>query len=104
MVMDEMTLDQIALAAECVTLARLEFVRAVFLSPAEQILEQLVGVKVESTDAETEATREEKARARRRGKRTPRKKKKTPEERDAAILAMASMMGIPIEEEKKPGG
>lgn len=103
MVMEEMTLDQIALAAECVTLARLEFIRAVFLSPAELILEQLVGVKLEGAEAETEATRQEKARAKRRGKRPPRKKKKTPEERDAAILAMAASMGIPIEEEKPPG-
>lgn len=104
MVMDEMTLDQIALAAECVTLARLEFLQAVVLSPLEGIVEALAGVKMESTPAETEAERQAKARER-RGRRGPKKKKKrTPEERDAAILAMAARMGIPIEDEKPPGG
>jgi len=103
MIMEEMTLEQVALAAECITLARLEFVKAVVLDPAISILEQVAGVKVESTDAETEATREEKARAARRKKRGPRRKKKTPEERDAAILAMAASLGLPIEEEKGGG-
>ena len=96
MVMDEMTLDQIALAAESITIARLEFTRAVFLAPLEQLVEQLAGVKVGGREAEIEADRSAKRRTGRRKKAGP--KKRTAEERDARIIAMAAMHGIPIVE------
>jgi hypothetical protein len=96
MIMDEMTMDQIALAAECITLARVEFIRATIVSPAEQILEQFVGATLTGTEPETESNRAARAAARRAGAR-PKKSTRTPEERDANIMAVAARWGMTIE-------
>lgn len=99
--MDEMTMDQIALAAECVTMARVEFVSRVFLDPILTIL----GGEMKN-EPETEAARQ--ARTTRKGKatrtRTPKKPKMTPEQRDQRILAMAARFGIEVVDAPPSGG
>lgn len=109
-VLDGMSFRQISLAAECVTLARVEFAQKVVMEPIFQLVSGLVGGEVETSEPETEAQR--RRRGKRRGKPAPRKrgaaKKKGATEittdeqrararaRDAHIAAIAARFGIPI--------
>lgn len=102
MIMDEMTMQQVALAAECISLARGEFLNAAVYRPLAQALEGL-GLKLETSAPESEAERLDAARGRARGKKGGRKlRHKTPEERDAAIYRAAAQWGFPIEDAPKP--
>lgn len=96
-----MTLEQIAFAAECVTLARLDFLSKAVLDPI------LVGLGVErKSEPELEADRQARAREgkkRNKGARQKERPQRTPEERDAAIYRAARHWGIPITEGKEPG-
>lgn len=81
--LDGMSLSQIALAAECITLARIDFAQKVYLEP----LLSLVGSvkKPPQTGKERNRLRAKQGR-------------QTAEQRDAKISALASTLGIDIED------
>lgn len=81
-----MSMDQIALASECVTLARLQFFEAVVLEPLMTVL----GGEMKTPPGMKEAHRQK-----RRRSRMP---ERTPEQRDAHILRAAAVGGFPIVE------
>jgi len=81
MVLDTMSMEQIALAAECITMARIEFVEEVLIDPIITVL----GGKIEKSSRTAAGEHRRK-----------RKSKRTPEERDARLMNSATLLGFPI--------
>ena len=100
-----MSLAQISLAAECITLARVDFMQKVVMGPIFQLVGAALGGEVDGGAPETEGQRRGRkpGKTRRRQKKTSQATKVvTPEQverakaRDGHIAAMAARFGIPI--------
>lgn len=97
-VLDRMTLPQISLVAECVTLARVDFVQTVIMEPALALVQAVVKKKPQTARQRAEEVR-------RKGKKKTRKTgpmgkdaQKRAEARDAHNLQVAAALGIQIED------
>lgn len=96
-VLDRMTLPQIALVAECVTLARVDFAQSVFMEPLLALVQAVVKKKPQTGRQRAEAKKKT-GKSGRKGQPVPKDAQKRAEARDSRNAQLAAMLGIPIED------